>query len=159
MKSAGDLAPRLLDVLVWSNPRHNGRDFGRLSRKRFRAGKHCRQALQMFAAGSAMDKLIERRDPVPRPLCAQDRAAAMLTLRLPKNNPQAGAQRLGAYSERAHLGEGTPEISAYNTGVSEGFRQAGINVELSRALLVVGTTRRRALSIRAACDARPKGPR
>jgi hypothetical protein len=85
----------------------------------------------------------------------------MLTLRLPKNNPQAGAQRLGAYSERAHWGEGTPEISMaseYNTGVSEGFRQAGINVELSRALLVVGTTRRRALSIRAACDARTKGP-
>jgi len=37
---------------------------------------------------------------------------------LSKNNPQAGAQRLGAYSERAHWGEGTPEISMapeYNT--------------------------------------------
>ena len=49
------IVDRLLDALVWSNPRHNGRDFGRLSRKRFRAGKHCPQALQMLAAGSALD--------------------------------------------------------------------------------------------------------
>jgi hypothetical protein len=82
--------------------------------------------------------------PVRRPpwlLPVKRRLMKPIAESLPKNNPQAGAQRLGAYSERAHWGEGTPEISMaskYNTGVSEGFRQAGINVELSRALLVVG---------------------
>ena len=68
----------------------------------------------------------------------------LLATRLPKNNPQAGAQRLGVYFERAHWGEGTPEISMaseYATRVSGGFRQAGNNVALSRAPLSVGTLR------------------
>ena len=44
-----------LDVLAWSNPRRNGRGFGRFSRKRTRAGKHYRQALQTLRTPHDLD--------------------------------------------------------------------------------------------------------
>lgn len=72
--------------------------------------------------------------------------------RLPKNDPQAAElKRLGVHFGRAHWGEGTPEISMaseYTTRVSGGFRQAGKNVVLSRAVLPVGTADQGALDRR-----------
>jgi hypothetical protein len=56
--------------------------------------------------------------------------------------PRRCLRCLGVHSGHALWGVGTPEISMaseYDTGVSGGFRQAGNNVALSRALLSVGT--------------------
>jgi hypothetical protein len=63
--------------------------------------------------------------------------------RLPKNNPQALPPLPGGPLRARALGRGgPPEIpmaSEYNTGVSGGFRQAGNNVALWRAVLPIGT--------------------
>jgi hypothetical protein len=64
--------------------------------------------------------------------------------------PQASGhtQRLGAHFGRA-LGSGDATASEYIARVSGGFLQAGKNVALSRALLLVGT------HSGGGCDARP----